>query len=131
MYEKDLSKFIILIINLYRMATLNLSCNQFHVASLEFCHVPMSLSEVQQCVLNYLPFVISINRYTVFVHTQVFKLNFIFACALAQSRVMGQRVANTKSNENRIKYRIYDARFNGAIFSMTHGISAVLFDSKV
>ena len=57
--------------------------------------------------------------------------SLVFGFARLVSRAMGQRVANTKSNENRVKYRISDARFNGAIFSMIHGISAVLFDSKV
>ena len=59
------------------------------------------------------------------------KHTFIFAFVIMPDRAMGQRVANTKSNENQVKYRIFDARFNGAIFSMIHGISAVLFDSKV
>ena len=44
---------------------------------------------------------------------------------------MGQRIGNTKSNENQVKYRIFDARFNGTIFRMIHGIPAVLFDSKL
>ena len=47
------------------------------------------------------------------------------------NRAMGQMIENVKSNENQVKYRIFDARFNGTIFSMIHGISAVLFDSKV
>ena len=42
-------------------------------------------------------------------------------------RVMGERVDNMKSNENQVKYRTFDARFNSTIFSMIHGISAVLF----
>ena len=44
---------------------------------------------------------------------------------------MGERLDNMKSNENQVKYRIFDARFNGTIFSMIHGIIADLFDSKL
>ena len=47
--------------------------------------------------------------------------------SLIPVRAMGQRVENTESNENQVKYRIFDALFNGTIFSMNHGISAVLF----
>ena len=48
-----------------------------------------------------------------------------------QNKVMGERIDDMKSNENRVKYRIFDARFNGTILSMIHGISADLFDSKL
>ena len=44
-----------------------------------------------------------------------------------QALVMGERIENMKSNENQVKYRTFDARFNSTIFSMIHGISAVLF----
>ena len=47
------------------------------------------------------------------------------------NRVMGERLDSMKSNENQVKYRIFDARFNGTIFSMIHGIIADLFDSKL
>ena len=44
---------------------------------------------------------------------------------------MGERLDNMKSNENQVKYRIFDARFNGTIFNMIPGIIADLFDSKL
>ena len=43
------------------------------------------------------------------------------------NRAMGQMIENMKSNENQVKYRIFDSRFNGTIFSMIRGISADLF----
>ena len=71
------------------------------------------------------------------------KLHQYFVCILLKigvfkllnnimiTRVMGERLDNMKSNENQVKYRIFDACFNGSTFSMFHGISAVLFDSKL
>ena len=50
-----------------------------------------------------------------------------FLTGCLKNRAMGQMIENMKSNENQVKYRIFDSRFNGTIFSMIHGISAVLF----
>ena len=50
-----------------------------------------------------------------------------FSLQIMRIRVMGERVENMKSHENQVKYRTFDARFNGTIFNMIHGISAVLF----